>query len=148
MNKKVTSSLTHPFQEVTYSQPRHAVQDPIYTASHLAPALDILTIPDLKKVTDPTLPPNPFALPSSSLATWHHARTTLGNPTYFYTTLLNNLPFPGPDEPRPEPEERFEVRNLESVLEIEQGLADLRALLREALRVGDERALEGLRGGC
>ena len=30
-------------------------------------------------------------------------------------------------------------------MEIEQGLADLRALLRECQRVGNEMALEGLR---
>lgn len=48
-------------------------------------------------------------------------------------------------EPTPEPEERFEVRTLECTTEIEQGLADLRALLRECQRMGDEMALEELR---
>ena len=54
------------------------------------------------------------------------------------------MPSPG-DWPRPEPEGRFEVRTLETTLEIEQGLAELRALLRECQRVGSEAALEGLR---
>ena len=45
----------------------------------------------------------------------------------------------------PEPEERFEVRTLECTTEIEQGLANLRALLRECQRMGDEMALEELR---
>ena len=67
----------------------------------------------------------------------------MSNPTYFYTTIFNNLPIAG--EPRPEPEERFEVSTLECTLEIEQGLADLRGLLREGQRVGDGVALEGLR---
>lgn len=38
------------------------------------------------------------------------------------------------------------MRTLKTTLEIEQGLADLRDLLRECQRVGDESALEGLRG--
>ncbi|KAM0701731.1 hypothetical protein Q7P35_010640 [Cladosporium inversicolor] len=154
-HRKISPSTTYvddtDVMEVTYTQPRHAVQDPIYTAAQLAQALDILTTPQghhLQEKRSPTLPqaPNPFSLPVSSLPTWHHARITLGNPTYFYTTLLNNLPFPGPGEPRPEPEERFEVRTLEVTMEIEQGLADLRGFLRECQRRGDERALEGLRG--
>ena len=48
-------------------------------------------------------------------------------------------------EPTPEPEERFEVRTLECTTEIEQGLADLRALLRECQRAENDMALEGLR---
>jgi hypothetical protein len=39
--------------------------------------------------------------------------------------------FPAPGESRPEPEERFAVRALESTLEVEQGLADLRVLLKQ-----------------
>lgn len=37
------------------------------------------------------------------------------------------------------------MRTLECTTEIEQGLADLRKLLRECQRVGNEVALEGLR---
>ncbi|GAB7335384.1 hypothetical protein MBLNU13_g07764t1 [Cladosporium sp. NU13] len=91
--------------EVTYANPRHTHQDPFYTATNLAPALETLTTHPIEATLEPTAP-NPFSLPSSSLPTWHHARTTLSNPTYFYTTLFNNLPISG--EPRPEPEERFE----------------------------------------
>jgi hypothetical protein len=53
--------------------------------------------------------------------------------------------FPSPHDPRPEPEERFAVRSLAKTLEIEQGLADLRVLLMECHRSGDDGALEGLR---
>lgn len=134
---------------MTYTHPRHTHRDPLYTATTLAPALDALTTPylqeeDQEKEPSPAHASNPFALPSDSLSIWHHARTTLGNPTYFYTTLLNNLPLSS-DGPRPEAEERFEVRTLETTLEIEQGSAELRALLREVQRVGSEAALEGLR---
>ena len=129
-------------QEVTYSHPRHTHQDPLYTATNLAPALDTLTAHPIEGTLEPHAS-NPFNLPPSALPTWHHARTTLSNPTYFYTTIFNNLPISG--EPRPEPEERFEVRTLECTTEIEQGLADLRKLFRECQRVGNEVALEGLR---
>jgi len=53
--------------------------------------------------------------------------------------------FPSPSEPRPESEERFAVRHLECTLEVEQGLADLRQLLKQCQRAEDEMALEGLR---
>lgn len=45
-----------------------------------------------------------------------------------------------------EEQERFPVRVHEVTLEIEQGLADLRVLLKECLGAEDERALEALRG--
>lgn len=127
---------------MTYSRPRHDHQSPLYTATNLAPALDTLTTHPIEGTFEPHAS-NPFSLSPSALPTWHHARTTLSNPTYFYTTIFNNLPVAG--EPRPEPEERFEVRTLECTMEIEQGLADLRALLRECQSVENEMALEGLR---
>lgn len=52
--------------------------------------------------------------------------------------------YPRPQDPRPDAEARFAVRNLEATLEVEQGLADLRMLLGEAHRREDETALEGL----
>ena len=134
--------LTPTLQEVPYLHPRHTHQSPQYTAAQLAPALDTLTNPHASSP-----PPNPFTLPPSSLQPWHAARTNLSNPTYFYTTLLKNYHLPGkPSEVRPEPEERFEVRVQESVVEIEQGLADLRAELLACLRSGDQGRLEALRG--
>jgi hypothetical protein len=143
-------------QEVNYILARQHALDPLYSATKLAPVLATLathksslprpTTTRTKRHPAPPPPPlptettetNPFALPPSALPTWHHARTSLSNPTYFYTTLLAN--FPSPDDPRPEPEERFAVRSLAKTLEIEQGLADLRALLLECHRkaVGGE----------
>jgi len=43
-----------------------------------------------------------------------------------------------------EPEERFPVRMREVILEVEQGIADLRMLLKECLRVEDAAALKAL----
>lgn len=48
-------------------------------------------------------------------------------------------------DPRPDPEERFAVRNLKATLEIEQGLADLRTVLYRTHEWEEEEALEGLR---
>lgn len=53
--------------------------------------------------------------------------------------------YPSPDDPRPDPEERFAVRVLDTTLDIEQGLADMKGLLKECHRMEDEEALEGLR---
>lgn len=88
---------------------------------------------------------NPFALPPSSLATWHQARSALSDPAYFYTTVQKHYPLHKTGQPKPDPKERFAVRVLETTLEIEQGLADLRALLKECHRTEDGNALEGLR---
>jgi hypothetical protein len=44
-----------------------------------------------------------------------------------------------------EPEERFPVRMREVILEVEQGIADLRMLLKEYLRTEDAKALRALR---
>ena len=43
-----------------------------------------------------------------------------------------------------EPEERFPVRMRETILEVEQGIADLRLLLSECLRTEDATALKAL----
>lgn len=144
--RQIKSNTT---QEVTYNQPRDIVHDPLYNAHNLAPTITALSAPrtsSAKTTTttqQPTPSSNPFALAPSALPTWHHARTDLSNPTHFYTKMLDH--YPSPDDPRPEPEERFAVQVLESTLEIEQGLADLRGLLKECHRMEDEEALEGLR---
>lgn len=52
--------------------------------------------------------------------------------------------YPRPQDPRPDAEERFAVRNLETTLEVGQGLADLRMLLGEAHKREDDAAPEGL----
>jgi hypothetical protein len=189
-----------PSQEVSYNAPRDSYLDPQYTATKLAPALDVLAshsaaaaAPSLKreappfskedqrptkqeKVQDPQNPMpqppppppnniqtntttttttpvlNPFAIPSTvSLQTWEDARVALSNPAYFYTTMhrfgsinevLQRREDGGKEE---EPEERFPVRMREVILEVEQGIADLRMLLKECLRTEDAKALRALR---
>jgi hypothetical protein len=95
---------------------------------------------------------NPFALsPPTSLKLWHDARTSLSNPAYFYTTMrkfgsINEVVNRGADGVKDEDEgERFPVRMREVILEVEQGVADLRMLLNECLRVEDAGALRALR---
>jgi hypothetical protein len=179
-----------PSQEVSYNAPRDSYLDPQYTATKLAPALDVLVshsaaAPSLKReappfnkedqrptkqekiqaLQHPMLPPppphgdkdntttplNPFAIPSTvSLQTWEDARVALSNPAYFYTTMhrfgsINEVLQRRADgEKEEEPEERFPVRMREVILEVEQGIADLRMLLRECLRVEDAAALKAL----
>lgn len=88
---------------------------------------------------------NPFSLPPDSLATWHEARTALSAPQHFYATVQKHYPLHKTGQPKPDPKKRFAVRMLESTLEIEQGLADLRELLKECHRTENGNALEGLR---
>lgn len=88
---------------------------------------------------------NPFALPPDSLATWHQARTALSAPQHFYATVQKHYPLHKTGQAKPDPKERFAVRVLETTLEIEQGLADLRELLKECHRTENGKALEGLR---
>jgi hypothetical protein len=94
---------------------------------------------------------NPFAIsPPSSLQHWHEARSALSNPAYFYTTMhrfgsINEVLKRGEDGVKEEEPERFPVRVREITLEVEQGLADLRMLLNECLRVEDAAALRALR---
>jgi hypothetical protein len=185
-----------PSQEVSYNAPRDSYLDPQYTATKLAPALDVLAshsaAPSFKreappfnkedqrptkqeKIQDPQYPMlqppppppnnqtsntttttntpvlNPFAIPSTvSLQTWEDARVALSNPAYFYTTMhrfgsINEVLQRRADgEKEEEPEERFPVRMREVILEVEQGIADLRMLLRECLRVEDAAALKAL----
>jgi hypothetical protein len=191
-----------PSQEVSYNAPRDSYLDPQYTATKLAPALDVLAshsaAPSFKreappfnkedqrptkqeKIQDPQHPMlqppppppnnnqtnnqtntttsatpvlNPFAIPSTvSLQTWEDARVALSNPAYFYTTmhrfgsinevLQRRTTAEGVREE--EPEERFPVRMREVILEVEQGIADLRMLLKECLRTEDAKALRALR---
>ena len=182
-----------PSQEVSYNAPRDSYLDPQYTATKLAPALDVLAshsaaAPSLKREAPPfnkedqrptkqektqapqhpmlppppphgdknntTTPLNPFAIPSTvSLQTWEDARVALSNTAYFYTTmhrfgsinevLQRRTTAEGVREE--EPEERFPVCMREVILEVEQGIADLRMLLKECLRTEDAKALRALR---
>jgi hypothetical protein len=170
-------------QEVSYDAPRDSYLDPQYTATQLAPVLDILSahkappsnkeeqtgvqtenvqVPQQPQQTAP-LPPHgddnnpttlldPFTLSSpDSLKLWHDGRIALSNPTYFYTMMrkfgsTNGVLKRGADGVKDEDVgERFPVRMREAILEVEQGVADLRMLLSECLRVEDDAALMALR---
>jgi hypothetical protein len=95
---------------------------------------------------------NPFVLsPPDSLKHWRDARTALSKPAYFYTMMrkygsINGVLRRGADGVKDEDVgERFPVRMREVILEVEQGVADLRMLLSECLRVEDDGALRALR---
>jgi hypothetical protein len=95
---------------------------------------------------------NPFALSSPDfIKPCHDARTALSKPAYFYTMMrkygstigvLRRAADGVKDE---DVGERFPVRMREVILEVEQGVADLRMLLSECLHVEDDAALMALR---
>lgn len=98
---------------------------------------------------------NPFPDPTSSLPLWHHARSALGNPSYFHEMMRLHFPWdtqhPSAFNPatefqqQPEVDLPFAVRNHDSIIEIEQMLADFRRLLVGCEHWEDGKALEALR---